>query len=207
MFATYATYASLYTLLLSSPAWAQYHHASTAYEGALRGEADYIRSEGEAQYWYSLAAKSYADAYAQQLRNYEDRIARRQEIKTMNRAYRNAGRSRLTKEEATRFAHALGPQKLSDEQIDRATGEVHWPRILGEARYASLRQQIETLLAAKYNGIGATDDEVNEQIDRMSRELLASLKANLHRYRKANDFIAAKKFVEGLIREGESGSA
>ena len=207
MFAKYLACAALLVGLLTGQGVAQYHHASTAYEGALRGEADLMRAEGQYQYWASLAARQYADACAQALQNGRDRIARQQEIQAMNRAQRNGKRSRLTTDQIILIAREAASKPLADGQLDRATGQLRWPASLREARYARLTSQLDTLFAARSTGSGADHAVTGSEIDRIGHELLDILKSNVNLYRKANDFIAAKKFVEGLICEVQSGNA
>lgn len=110
---------------------------TTAAGAALQGQAELIDAQGRASLNSSQAAINARTAEAAALQN---RLAATEVFfgqQRINRAARaeQAG-PRITMAEAIRSAKAARPPRLDDLQLDRATGDIAWPRLLADPAYA-----------------------------------------------------------------------
>ena len=151
--------------------------ASTYEEGVQRGFADVVRSDGLRRLATSEAMKNVEDARRAYIDNRLKATQTYYDMKRMNNDYRASQRSQpLSFEGYVRLARAQAPDRLSVSQLDPFTGNIAWPAILRDPRYAQDRLLIETLY------------------------LLNILQADIDLYVQ-NDYLAAKKFVESLRHE------
>lgn len=128
--------------------WSYYHHASTAEEGILRGEAAAVQAVGQAQYMHSLAAVNYAEATRQQIENSRQYVktvlANREEVQSFRERY---ARRPITKEQWQEFSKRALPDRLTSEQY--SNGKLVWPHILRMDEYAPMRKRIDVLVASR----------------------------------------------------------
>lgn len=193
--------------LLGSWAVAQYYggayvdnRASTAAEGAARGYADVVRSQGMANLANSEAAINMTEAAKRDMENRDQWTDTYFQMRQKNRDYRAAERGpRPTREDFVRMAAAGRPDKLSPSELDSVTGELDWPRGLTQDQFAASRTELEKLFAkrAAY-GESTWDDYV--QIDATVKKMQADLK-DLVRNMPPNDYIASKRFLDSLAFE------
>ena len=127
---------TLVLLVSSSPTWAQYHHASTAFEGALRGRADLIQAQSQAWVNYTLALSQFEAARGQRLANCE-----------AHRRYLAAKKElRAAKEQGQLAAQAIRRTiNLQKAAKRHAESPIDWPVALKAKRYDSRRNEIEEL--------------------------------------------------------------
>ncbi|HVU89866.1 MAG TPA: hypothetical protein VHD36_21225 [Pirellulales bacterium] len=170
---------------------------STAAESYQRGFADVVRSAGSANLMDSMAAQNYEQARSMDIQNRLQWTEAYYQMRKANRAYRASKRSpRLSQNEIMRFARVGLPTRLTSTQLDPLTGQLNWPIILRDAQYADDREQLDKLFAERATASSISPD-VFRQVQQVTGDLLAALKKNINEY-QANDWIAAKKFVESL---------
>ena len=88
----------------------------------------------------------------------------------------------------------------NDSQLDPVTGEIYWPTQLDGDDYALLRKQLDGMFAQRAQSKGRIGSDRYESIQTATNELLALLMSHITDM-AANDYIAAKKFVESLAFE------
>jgi hypothetical protein len=226
MFATKLLYASLLVAIVSATsAWAQpveyyaeppggyyqpvpplppdygfaYHHASTAAEGWLRGQAACIYAAGS--YWLSvnqaLICQEQARmlALANQQRWIDHCIA-------MRAQYEAERLHRIEERRMANEAHWLSRYQaylLTPAELNRFTGELNWPEALRAPEYFGLRTRLDELFRQR---AGYTDSPVGCEVELQQcvDSLTKSLKRNVGTM-PGPEFLAAHKFLCGLKYE------
>ncbi|HET6883429.1 MAG TPA: hypothetical protein VFI31_24980 [Pirellulales bacterium] len=202
-----ATFFLLAAILVAYPgpsSYAQYgwpyggYYASTAGEGYAMGMASMVRSAGMATLMTSEAAVNaqqagsmYIDNTVKATQAYIDRQA-------MLGSYQASLRKPPpTAEQLYRMSQMGLPKALSAKQLDPVTGAISWPVVLRDEPFDSYRETAQKFFhEAVANPQSFTYDAYN-QVQQAGSECLALLKSRIKDYRP-NDFIEAKKFVEGL---------
>jgi hypothetical protein len=175
-------------------------HASTAAEGAMRGMGDLTRSVGAANLMNSEAAKNMEDARQSYIQNRAYATETYFGMRDMNKQARAAEQGpRPTQEDAARYASARMPQRLSLSELDPLSGAIAWPAQLNDPVYQEPKQQLEQLFAARAQNGYLTVQE-RALLEQSTDQLLATLKSNIDVYTPM-DYVAAKKFVDGLSFE------
>jgi len=187
--------------------WWGYGGGTTAYGNYQRGMADVMRARGQYDLNRAKAAKEYEDARSKYIDNqtkwleeYNQRKrigeAQRQQEQAAKRETINRGRS------ARAAAHS---QELPvPSQIDPDTGQIDWPDVLQEPRYAAGTKQLDTLL--KQWADGQNEATLAPQVEVAAEQLQSQLHANIRDY-PANDFIAADRLLTSLQRLAASKNA
>lgn len=184
------------------PAYAQYHHASTAGEGMARGMADVVRSAGEANLSNSAAARNYQEARSRDLDNRFKASHTYFEMRRANQQYREAERRpRPTQEDLIRYSKAQVPKRLGPNDIDPLTGQIAWPAMLKQGTYAEYRSKLDALFANRAKTSYLNAAQVVD-IQQVASQMQAELKAHIREY-PAGAYIGARKFIESLIYESQ----
>jgi hypothetical protein len=121
-------------------------------------------------------------------------------LRLMNREYRALLRGpRPTVEDLKRYAAAGRPERLSPSELDSVTGEISWPVLLRDDRYADYRAELETLFVER-----AASSQLSTftyfAIQRTTRAFLNELEQRV-RLVPQMDYIAAKRFIQSLAYE------
>jgi hypothetical protein len=181
--------------------WGIHNHSSTFEEGWYRGQADLNRSIGDTNYMNSLARINNQEAYSRWLNNQEQRTETYFRMKQINQAAREAmDADPLTPEQYAVLAKKQAPDRLDPQQYDRVVGRLNWPVQLKGDEYAEERAYLEKLFASRSAtdvGVGSAFDADVRAITNVMRD---KLQANL-RTMSPMEFIAAKKFIDGVGRE------
>ena len=108
----------------------------------------------------------------------------------------------VTLEQAVRLA-ALGlPPRPTPLELDPATGDITWPRLLTESIYHDLTSRIQEHFHRRLAAGGSLDFATAEDCLGSFDQLAARLREQAGR-RPAGQHGAAKNFLEGLWREYE----
>ncbi len=179
--------------------WTYYHHASTAEEGFLRGQAAAVQAIGQANYANSLAAVNYADAYRRQLENsrlyVQTVIENRERIISFRERYSPTPLSREVWEQLSR--NGL-PDRLTKEQLDNA--RVTWPHVLRMEQYTALRESIDTLVALRTTDNSGDGSPSQRELQTMIGAMKMLLKENINTI-TAGQYGHAKWFLTCLDYE------
>ena len=192
----------VYVSVAQGQYWGGYidNHASTAGEGYARGMGDLVRSQGMANLDNSEAAINMTEAASRTMDNRQKWTDTYFQMRDANKKYRAQERGPKTSmEAAVRYAQAGKPKLLSPSDLDRVDGEISWPLLLKDARYADARTELEALFAKRAELGGITIDDYF-MINRVTKSLLDQLKSQV-RDVPAAEYVAAKRFVESLTYE------
>ncbi len=109
-------------------------------------------------------------------------------------------RQRISNRDAQRRETPPSPGLVST-QVDPSTGEVHWPNALQAETFAMGRAELDALFLSRAH-TGATAD-VSQAIFTKAREMRDELR-KLIRVIPTQDYIEARRFLDGLANEGRS---
>ncbi len=177
-------------------------HSSTAAEGRLRGAASFVESAGKGNYYHSLAALNYQEAYRRALDNAVHRAdayyARQDLWYDHQEKYR---RKPLDMEGYQKLAASRAPDRLSAEQYDADSGAVRWPFPLDSEVFRSARQAVEKHLSDRSienAGWGSRNyAQLRAHVESM-RSLLDAARESL----PPDQFVLADSFLDSVLWEG-----
>jgi len=177
-----------------------YHHASTAAEGAARGMADVVRSQGAANLMNSEAAINVEEARKKYIENRLQGTQTYFQMKSINQQYRAAQRKPPpTQQQAIRMSQGRLPDRLSANRIDPLTGELAWPLGLRMDSLKDDRERLDKLYAERADKGFLTPDQYVEV-----KQLTSAMTEELRKYAPklgGNVSIEARKFLESLAYE------
>lgn len=190
----------------NAPARAQYYgwgggyHASTAAEGAARGMADVIRSEGQARVDTSQAAINMTEARKNEIENRKQWTQTYFDMRRINREAREAESGpKRTKEDWIRLAQAGGPQRLSPSELDSVNGKLSWPILLRKDEYAKERAVVDRAFMNRAT-TGAISPDDYEAIRTATDSISETMKKEIQKV-SSIDYITAKRFLKNLTFE------
>jgi hypothetical protein len=182
--------------------YGEYHHASTAAEGALRGMASVARSAGSYNLQTSQAAINMTEAQRNYIQNRDEATNTYFQMRAANKEYRAQERGpRPTAEALVRYAQAGKPERLSPSDLDTVAGTISWPPLLQADRYAASRSKLDKLFAKRVDQ-GVISYEDQREIAEATKAMLAELKGQVREVPQM-DYIAAKRFIESLAYEAK----
>jgi len=177
-----------------------YGGGSTPASANLRGMADVVRSQGQANLDNSAAAINYGIARSQEMDNYKQYVNTFFEARQANRAYRAAERGPPpTMEQLVRYAQMGKPKPLSPSELDVITGDIAWPMVLQEDAFAKDRETIQAAFAGRSAG-GAMRLSDLMTVRKTTDSMLAQLKDNI-RELPPEQYLQARRFLESLAYE------
>ncbi len=175
--------------------------ATTAQGDMLQGQAALVEAQGSYALDTSNAAINAQTARAMSLDNHlrtAETFFEARRINRINRAY-EAG-PRVTLAQAIRMASAGLPRRPTNLQLDRATGDISWPRLLRDPTYANLTSRIQRHFHDRSALGGSLDFTAAEDCDAAFAELASRMRDNVRRY-PAGEYGTAVTFIDGLKRE------
>jgi hypothetical protein len=176
------------------------YHSSTLEEGWLRGLGALTASQGEANYYNSLAAINFQDAYARYVQNRQKATDAYFAGRQANRAARFGDVSRLTLDRYAALARHDAPQCLRQDQYDRALGRLNWPAVLNGEEFAAEREAINTAFRGRSPGDVGPSTAFYDMVKQLSSSLEGKLKTHIDEL-DAAQYLTAKKFLQGLTCE------
>jgi hypothetical protein len=178
------------------------YHASTAFEGASRGIADAIRSQGQFNLDTAEAAVAAAQARQQEIDNYQQRADAYYNVRRKVREYRAAERRpRPTAEDLIRYARRARPERLSPMELDTLTGQLVWPVLLWHDAFAEHRAALEEIFEKR-----ALEQRLRTDDYLAAKQSIAALKSELKtriRELPLDDYASAKRFLRSLDYEAQ----
>jgi hypothetical protein len=175
--------------------------STTAQGDMLQGQAALVEAQGSYVVDASKAAINAQTARAMSLDNHlrtAETFFEARRINRINRAY-EAGPA-VTLNQVIRMASAGLPPRPTDLQLDRATGEISWPRLLRDPIYANYTSRIQRHFHDRSARGGSLDFTAAEDCDAAFSELAGLMRDNTHRY-PSGEYGAARTFLDGLKRE------
>lgn len=183
--------------------WSYQHHASTATEGVLNGQARVVQAVGQATYLNSIAAVNQQEAYRRWIENRKLYVKTYYENKEINREYREKYSSKPpTKERWARITASALPDRLSGEQYDAVTGRLVWPHVLRTDEYKAIRDRIDELLVTRTPENSGDGSPFQREIASLVGGMKMLLKDNIDTL-STSQYGNAKGFLESLAYEAE----
>ena len=177
------------------------YHASTWEEGLLRGQAALAEGYGAANYYNSLAAINGQEAYSRYIQNREKATDTYFRMRQINAAAREAARSQpLTHEQYVALARKSAPEGLTNRDYNRGVGRLNWPAVLANDEFAAEREALDAAFRNRSPGDFGPNASFTANVRMITSNLEAKLKNHV-RDLDAGEYIAAKRFVQGLARE------
>jgi len=206
-----------------APPEAIHRHSSTAYEGALRGQAAWISAAGEYLNDEAQSAILWQHAEALHYENELKKTAAALTRKKMLNDYRDYERQRRVerKEQSKqlweeKYQELARTYRLNEYQFNWETGAIYWPAIAASPRYAKHRQRLEVLLdrtvrygEASYGNNNNFDNseivKVCQQFRNQLRDDFADAAPNTRQdYADMQRFLLGLKYAPVLLQSGES---
>jgi len=179
--------------------WGDGYHASTAAEGAARGMADVIRSQGAYNEATSQAAINMTEAQRRDIENRQKWTETYFEMRRINKAYQDSLKKPRTPEAMLRYAAAGKPKRLTANEFDTVSGSIHWPESLRVDKYTAQRRQLDELFSERASK-GAITGRQRNQIKSLAETMIEGLQQDIDSFRP-QDYVAAKQFLNSLAYE------
>lgn len=190
-----------------APAEASHRHSSTAYEGALRGQAawisaygDYLQDESQAAYtWQHVESMHYDN----KLKKTATALTRKQMLSSYRELERTQRRNRRAAAEQLSFEREFDLAKkyqLNDFEFNWATGAIYWPTVAASPRYASHRQKIAVLMNRAVRYGAEYNQPFRDEISKACHDFRMELKeaAAEDHPSTADEYLAVQRFLKGL---------
>jgi len=179
------------------------YHSSTLEEGWLRGLGALTLSQGQANYFNSLAAINGQTAYSKFIDNRKSAVDAYFYMRQSNRAGREAARDvRLTREEYVALAKKEAPAPLTQQQYERTLGRIEWPAVLAGNEFAAEREAIDQAFKGRSLGDFGAGSAFYGNIRQLTDAFQAKLKDKLGDY-DAAQYMTAKNFLRSLAYEAQ----
>jgi hypothetical protein len=176
---------------------------STVAGSFLIGAAAATEAAGEAEYFDSMAAKNYQDAYEHWIENQKLRESTYFDMRRLNASYRAETHGTVaTPEQLIAFSRARLPERLTTDQLAVESGQIKWPQVLLRDEFAPERAALEYLFAERATrpystGLGTQNyREVRRVTDDM-HDLLRSLLDVI----TPDEFIVGNRFLNSVAFE------
>jgi hypothetical protein len=185
--------------------WGGYYYGegSTPYSSAVRAEAEMAKARGQAAESYAKAAETNERVRSQYMEN----AARFVELRRQEKAYSLAQKYKREEEARQKFAlrpptkpHTALYPRLSTDQLDPQTGQIHWPAYFLGPEFEAERKIIESALKeqAEHGPEARTSKILFDAAYRME-----SIRSPSMRSLNSQEYAAAHKFLKSLAHEGE----
>lgn len=182
--------------------WGGYTQAATPYSAAVRSQAQMTMAQGVAAQDYAKAAISTEQARSL----YLDNEAKFIELRRANRDAKDARLAQKKQEQKEQAALRPPPKRLtelysrlSSDQIDPVTGEIHWPDCLSDGDYGSDKKTVEDALRtqAQYG----PNDRTSKTIYDAAHRMMLTLSGHYGSLGPEN-YAPCRRFLNSLSVEG-----
>lgn len=182
-----------------------YGAGSTPAGSFLAGAAMLTNASGQFNYYTSMGARNYQQAYSQWIDNQKKREQTYFDMRRMNASYRaemEMQHPHPTSDQIIAFSKSRDPERLGGEQFDPATAALNWPPTLKEPDFAEERTKLENLFAERLgnpadSGLGTHNCR---DIQRAANEMHNTLHKKIAEI-GADEYIVADKFIKSLTFE------
>ncbi len=182
--------------------WGYRYGGTTAAGSYLRGMAHVIAAQGQYNVNTAQAAVLAEEARRASIENHRLGVETYFANRKTNRAARAEQRGpRPTGEQLARLASSGTPDRLTQEQLDPATGRVAWPAALLGEEFAAHRADVEGILYRKLSS-GALNELERARLDQAAGAMLAVLKSQI-REMPPMQYTKARGFLESLDYEAQ----
>lgn len=180
------------------------HYSSTATEGKLRGQADFLHGLGDFLRLQSEAEKNKAITHKLYIESQQSETEVRLQLRELKRqsearAQRERHDDRIADARAVDPARPrTAPRALPNIAVTGPGGKIQWPSVLQRPEYAALRSEIEALSAEKESG---RVSDASQRIETATKAMRNELSRRVgHKQVDSRDFPEAKRFIETLAQ-------
>ncbi len=186
--------------------WGGGFGGGTVEGNALQGMSTVIRSAGEYNLYTSMAGVNNEEARSKYLDNKKKWNQNYQQMREWRTAMDAQKREMDRQSRETLYAATKAtppPRPMAPEALDSVTGQIGWPETLLAGEFEKPRGQIEQLfeLRAKTSQAAGTSSKIHAATQEMSRILRSRVETI-----PANEYIAARKFIDELERTARAKS-
>jgi len=174
-----------------------YYGGGTADGNFMFGVAQIIRAEGDYNVATTQGAINYEVARSKYIENANKWTQAYFQMREANQAFRiqERERNRHAPEVLAQAAAAELPRRLGSDELDPVTGRIMWPEVLMGEEYAALRSDLERLFEIR--AWTSRSRETAAKIHDDTHAMMDLVRMHIEEL-PANDFIAARKFLEAL---------
>jgi hypothetical protein len=171
----------------------------TAAGNYLMGMSQVVRSEGEYNYYSSMAAINNEEARSRYLDNQkkwsQNYFQMKEERQRLDVQQREINRQRNEAANAQRASQAPVYHGLGQNSYDRVSGKITWPELLMSVDFDEPRKEIDQLFELRSKTGGGTDTaaKVRREVDKMNSRLRKDIEKV-----PANQYMAARKFLDAV---------
>ena len=185
-----------------APPEARHRHSSTAYEGALRGQAAVISAAGDFMVDDAQAEILWQQAESLHYENELNKTATALARKKMLSDYRDYQRQRRRDRKARskelwqeKYQELARTYRLNEFQFNWETGAIYWPALASTPKYAKHRQRLEVLLSRVAKQGQTRYGYESDEIARVCHDF-----RNLLKVAAADDHPSMRKEYSGMQR-------
>src|SRR5438067_420470 len=178
--------------------YGNYHHASTVEQGYLDGIAAVTASQGQANYFNSLAAINWQDARSRYITNNKNAVDAYFYVRQANQSARKP--VRLNTEQLTAMARNAVPARLTPQDYDSTLGRLHWPAALLGDDFAAQRDALERMFYSRSPSDAGAGSEFYADVKQLSSSMQEKLSDHIGEL-DPSQYLAAKKFLAGVTVE------
>lgn len=175
---------------------------TTAAQSYMLGMSQVIRAQGEANVNNSAAAINYEQArgaYIENSKKWTEAYYQRKELYQKSEADK-AARARQSRDNYLASLKTAPSQSLAPSQLDPVTGHILWPEALAGDAYAAQRRKVEELVQIRrYTGM---TELLAQQLSMVARDMQSELRMHISEM-PANAYLAARKFLDGLLHDAQ----
>jgi hypothetical protein len=172
----------------------------------MMGMADMMQAAGARNLMNAQALGFVEDARRKNIDNRMYGTEAYFQMKKTNREARAAmAPPKASQADLERYAKQRAPSRLSPSELDPLTGVITWPAILREDTYKPARDALEELYTQRAS-MGSLTGSQRGEVQQAINALQTDMKKNLPNY-VPQDYVQAKKFIEGLNYELFSASS
>ncbi|QDV45580.1 hypothetical protein Enr13x_54590 [Stieleria neptunia] len=122
---------------------------TTAAGDILESRGELATGLGKGAYLRSLSAEQLQQALALRLKNRKERVEQYYELRDLRDEEIAEENEPLSEEKRREIGKRMAPDRLSENQIDRQSGELYWPRPLDHRALGPYRRPIEETFAKR----------------------------------------------------------
>lgn len=122
---------------------------TTAAGDVLEARGELATGLGKGAYLKSLSAEQLQEAISLRLKNREERVEQYYELRDLRDAEIAEEHKPLSEEKRREIGKRMAPDRLKENQIDRQSGELYWPRPLDHDALEPYRKPIEETFAKR----------------------------------------------------------
>ena len=160
--------------------------------------ANAISAKGNYNLSTSAAAINMTQARSNEMQNHMQYENTYFQMQKTNQAYRKAQAGpRPTEEQLVRLAREQAPKPPSPSEVNSTSGQVNWPTVLQDDRFAADRAKVEQFSQKK-----ATHGSLSLSDEMAARSTIESMFAELKtlvRVAPPQDYIASRDFLRSMI--------